>query len=242
MHRTVTPTDHAPANEAPRADPPAAVGAPRTTAPRYWCFISYRHANNQSADRRWATWLHQEIERYEVPAELVGRPSKWGRVVPERIYPVFRDEESAPADPELSVAIERALDDSSVLLVLCSPGAVESGYVGEEIRRFATTGRADRIITAVIDGDPKDPNRQCFPQPLRDLWAAQPHSDSPRGLSVATGPSGRTSGCAGRTVPSTRGSRRPRRTGGSWPRIVRSASRRRRSGRTSTSTNCSSPN
>ncbi|MDF1816423.1 MAG: hypothetical protein P1V20_29755 [Verrucomicrobiales bacterium] len=38
----------------------------------YWCFISYRHVDNREQDRKWASWIHQEIERYEVPAELVG--------------------------------------------------------------------------------------------------------------------------------------------------------------------------
>ena len=28
----------------------------------YWCFISYRHADNAEPGRQWATWLHQQIE------------------------------------------------------------------------------------------------------------------------------------------------------------------------------------
>jgi hypothetical protein len=40
------------------------------TAREYWCFISYRHADNKEPGRQWATWLHQAIETYEVPRDL----------------------------------------------------------------------------------------------------------------------------------------------------------------------------
>ena len=59
----------------------------------YWCFISYRHADNRAPGRQWATWLHQQIETYEVPADLVGKTNDRGDVFPERIFPVFRDED-----------------------------------------------------------------------------------------------------------------------------------------------------
>ena len=43
---------------------------------KYYAFISYRHADNKQQGRQWATWLHQAIETYEVPKELVGQ-KKW---------------------------------------------------------------------------------------------------------------------------------------------------------------------
>ena len=40
----------------------------------YWCFISYRHADDKAQDRAWASWLHEEL------SFDVGR-SRWlGRV------------------------------------------------------------------------------------------------------------------------------------------------------------------
>ena len=78
----------------------------------YFAFISYRHADNTDEDRQWATWLHQQLEVYDVPAELIGTTNSRGEVIPERIYPVFRDEVSLPADADLSVAITQALDQS----------------------------------------------------------------------------------------------------------------------------------
>lgn len=137
-----------------------------TTGTPYWCFISYRHADNREQDRAWASWLHQEIERYEVPAELVGQSNRWGDVIPERIYPVFRDEESLAADSDLAQAIVNALNRSRYMVVLCSRRAVESTYVADEIRHFKRQGGADRIIAAIVDGVPGS-ERECFPEPLR---------------------------------------------------------------------------
>jgi len=40
---------------------------------KYHAFISYRHADNKEQGRQWATWLHQAIETYEVPSDLIGK-------------------------------------------------------------------------------------------------------------------------------------------------------------------------
>ena len=140
-----------------------------TTESQYWCFISYRHADNQEQDRDWASWLHTEIERYDVPAELVGTENKRGDTIPERIYPVFRDEESLPADADLASSIEIALNRSRFLAVLCSPRAVESRYVAQEIEHFKQAGKGDRIIAAIVAGKPGDSEYECFPVPLTEV-------------------------------------------------------------------------
>ncbi len=141
---------------------------PPNTTQEYWCFISYRHRDNDvENDRGWASWLHQEIERYEIPAELVGTENARGDTIPERIYPVFRDEESLPADADLGSSIANALDRSRFLVVLCSPRAVESQYVAQEILHFKKSDKGDRIIAAILDGEPGDSTRECFPESLR---------------------------------------------------------------------------
>ncbi len=152
---------------APPSQAAAADDRPAVHELQYWCFISYRHADNQERDRTWASWLHQQIERYEVPTDLVGALNDDGHAIPERIYPVFRDEDSLPADAHLEERIEEALEQSRYLVVLCSPRAVESRYVNDEIKSFRDKGRADQIITAIIDGEPGDPQRECFPDALR---------------------------------------------------------------------------
>ncbi len=146
---------------------------------RYYAFISYRHSDNRVEGRRWATWLHQAIETYEVPADIVGKTNQRGEEVPARIFPVFRDEEELPADSDLGRAVNEALDNSSTLIVLCSPRAADSLYVAREIDHFKKSGHADRIIAAIVDGEPNasldvgkqadgfPPEAECFPQPLQ---------------------------------------------------------------------------
>jgi WD40 repeat protein len=133
----------------------------------FWCFISYRHADNAESGRQWATWLHQQIETYEVPADLVGTVNGRGDTIPERIFPVFRDEDELPADADLASPIFRALDVSKFLVVLCSPRAVESTYVAEEISYYKRIGRSDRVLAALLHGEPGSPGHECFPKPLR---------------------------------------------------------------------------
>lgn len=141
---------------------------------RYHCFLSYRHADNRVEGRQWATWLHQRIETYEVPSDLVGKTNDRGGVIPSRIFPVFRDEEELPADADLSQPITKALENSETLLVLCSPGATASRFVAEEIVRFKSLGRKDRIFAAILSGEPNamapatgPDSAECFPSALR---------------------------------------------------------------------------
>lgn len=148
----------------------------RTT---YWAFISYRHADNKISGRQWATWLHQMLETYEIPKDLVGTKNSRGEEIPERIFPVFRDEEELPADADLATPIYRALDHSKHLIVICSPRAVESAYVAGEISYFKQIGKSDCILAAMIEGEPNasmgneksslgfHPEDECFPKPLQ---------------------------------------------------------------------------
>lgn len=142
---------------------------------RYSAFISYRHSDNQLQDREWASWLHEQLETFEIPHDLRATKNLRGETIPETLYPVFRDEESLPADANLASGIEIALRQSSVLVVLCSPRAVESKYVAQEIERFRQLGRGQRIVAAIIDGEPNASrdkvkqsagHQECFPAPL----------------------------------------------------------------------------
>lgn len=155
---------------------PAAPSPPASR--RYAIFISYRHADNLEMGRKWATWLHETVENYEVPADLVGKTNLRGEPVPATLYPVFRDEEELPADADLSTNIQRALENSGLLVVLCSPRAVQSRFVADEIRYFKELGKSGRILALMIDGEPNasdDPEKlarlgataECFPEPLK---------------------------------------------------------------------------
>ena len=152
----------------------------QTNASRlFWCFISYRHSDNKQPGRQWATWLHQAIETYEVPGDLVGTVNERGDTIPERIFPVFRDEEELPVDADLASPIYRALDASKFLVVICSPRAVASTYVGSEIRYFKQLGRGENVLAVMIEGEPNVAweadkqaagyrvEQECFPEALR---------------------------------------------------------------------------
>lgn len=133
----------------------------------FWCFISYRHADNTEKGRSWASWLHHELETFEVPRDLVGAKNDFGRLIPERMYPVFRDEEELPASADLSEAIIHALRRSMSLIVICSPASRESKFVNEEVRLFKSYGGADRTCGMVIRGS-LNPSAQdaCLALPL----------------------------------------------------------------------------
>lgn len=119
----------------------------------YWCFISYRHVDNREERRQWASWLHQELETYEVPKDLVGKKNNRGEQIPEYIFPVFRDEDELGVG-KLDENIFKALDRSRVLVVLCSPRSLESTYVSEEVRYFKRLGRGALTFAALIEGEP----------------------------------------------------------------------------------------
>ena len=87
---------------------------------KYWAFISYSHKDTAIAD-----WLHPRLETYRVPKSLVGTPSREGEV-PSRIMPIFRDREELPTSSELGDNLQKSLQQSRYLIVICSPDAAKS--------------------------------------------------------------------------------------------------------------------
>ena len=71
------------------------------------------------------------------------------------------------------------LNATKILVVICSPRAVESPHVRAEIRYFKQHGRADRVLAAIIEGEPNvswdlkkqalgfSASQECFPEPMR---------------------------------------------------------------------------
>ena len=132
------------------------------TAPiSYRAFLSYSHR-----DQDWAKWLHSALEGYRIDRDLIGRTTALGPV-PKTLRPIFRDREDFSAGHSLSEQTLAALEASQFLIVICSPHAAQSKYVEEEIRHFKLLGRGDRIIPLIVEGEPGDPERECFPAALR---------------------------------------------------------------------------
>jgi len=133
---------------------------------KYWAFISYSHRDAPVAD-----WLHKKLETYRVPRSLVGTPSRDG-TVPERLIPIFRDREELPTSSQLGDNLQKALEQSRYLVVICSPACAQSRWVEEEIRAFKTLHGRDRIIALIASGVPNasegsSTDEECFPYSLR---------------------------------------------------------------------------
>ncbi len=137
---------------------------------RYKAYISYSHR-----DERWARWLHRALESYSIPRNLVGNKTNAGSV-PARIRPVFRDRDDLTSSSDLSSNIKQALTESENLIVICSPDAVASRWVNEEIRQFARLGRADRIFCIIVGDNSADDGSvsDSFPAALAEIGIEEP--------------------------------------------------------------------
>lgn len=156
--------------------------ASSSNAFRYWAFISYsRH------DARIAKQLVEQLGRMQVPAEL--RCHVLG--APPTFAPIFLDTHDASAAPALNTELQRALSEAARLIVVCSPFAVQSAYVAEEIRHFQQLGRDSDILCVIASGEPDatargQPALECFPAPLR-IVAPDDGRPPPRPLAAHLG-------------------------------------------------------
>ncbi|MEV4512244.1 TIR domain-containing protein [Dactylosporangium sp. NPDC049525] len=104
---------------------------------RYAAFISY----SRDADGTLAIALRDELTR-------MGR--SWWQ---PRALRVFRDDSSLAANDGLWRSITKALDDSERLILLASPGAAQSTWVGRELEYWLATRDAASILIAATEGD-----------------------------------------------------------------------------------------
>lgn len=127
---------------------------------RYYAFISY-----QSKDREWARWLHGKLENFHLPATIARR-----RMPDKGFRPLFLDEVEL-AGGNLSAKINKALEDSRYLIVICSTNSAKSEWVDKEVKIFIDSGRIDKILPIIIDGTPYAERavQECFVPALRSL-------------------------------------------------------------------------
>ena len=126
----------------------------------YYAFISYNRE-----DEKKAKWLQNKLENYKLPAVIRKEKSD----LPKEIRPVFRDKTGMEAGAIIDT-IQEKLKRSQYLIVICSPEAAKSNWVGTEINAFMEMGRSDRIIPFIVDGVPNsNDSRECFHQHIKEI-------------------------------------------------------------------------
>ena len=134
---------------------------------QYFAFLSYSHH-----DASTAKWIHNELERFRVPRNLVGGVTEHGPI-PRRLTPIFRDLSELPASTDLGGEIREALAATKFLVVLCSPSAAQSRWTNAEIELFKRLRPEGCVLAAIIEGEPfasDIPGREheeCLPRALR---------------------------------------------------------------------------
>ncbi|HYC90679.1 MAG TPA: hypothetical protein VEO54_15795 [Thermoanaerobaculia bacterium] len=103
----------------------------------YKGFVSYSHA----ADDRLAPAVQSALHRFAKP---------WYRL---RAMRIFRDKTSLSANPALWLTIEKALAESEWFLLMASPRAAASQWVGQEIAWWLQHRSAANLLILLTEGE-----------------------------------------------------------------------------------------
>ena len=114
----------------------ASTAAPEGPRKSYDAFISYAH----DADGVFAPVVQRGMQHLAKP---------WNR---RRAMEVFRDETSLPVSSGLWPSIRAALDASRWFVLLASPEAAVSDWVGEEITHWVASKGTDHLLVVVTSG------------------------------------------------------------------------------------------
>jgi WD40 repeat protein len=102
----------------------------------YNAFMSYSHA----ADGKLAPALQSALHRFARP---------WYRL---RALRIFRDRTDLPVNPRLWSTIQSALDQSDHFILLASPEAASSTWVGRELDHWLARHSPDRLLIVLTEG------------------------------------------------------------------------------------------
>ena len=120
---------------------------------RFAAFLSYAHA-----DAAIAAKLQARLERYRLPKHIADARAGGDAALGQ----IFRDREDLAAAPSLSDAIRAAIAKAEALIVICSPDAKASHWVGEEIALFQKLHPDRPVLAALVRGEPD----HAFPEAL----------------------------------------------------------------------------
>ena len=111
--------------------------------------------------------------------------------MPERFAPVFRDRDELATATNLGATLIASLEQSACQIVICSRKAAKSRWVNEEILTFKRLGKAHRIFSLIVDGEPgasANPqlaDLECFPNALIYRLGEDGNLTSERGEPIA---------------------------------------------------------
>jgi hypothetical protein len=132
----------------------------------YAGFLSYR----SWTDYNRARWIEGFLEGFhtKIDPSVNVDPLSISRDGSDFRLPSKRDAEEKPDG--VWPIIRAELEKSQCLLLLCSPGVIESPWVLREIEWFSQNRPSGNILLVVTDAeDPVAAPQQCFPSPILDL-------------------------------------------------------------------------
>ncbi len=104
-------------------------------------FISYSRK-----DKVFASLIEKALENYTPPKSSA---------ISQKRLDIFRDEEDFTGT-DYHKAVNKHLQESRKLILICSPAARASRYVSDEVRIFAEVNGSDNIIPILLDGIPNN--------------------------------------------------------------------------------------
>ena len=110
-------------------------------------FISYRHTPRDIAT---AQLVQKKLEQYRIPREIASTKGI------KRIGRIFLDQTDLGGKPDLTKELQKELDDSEYLIVICSLDTNGSRWVKEEIAYFLKHHPASGILPVISEGDPRE--------------------------------------------------------------------------------------
>ena len=111
----------------------------------YSAFIRYRRL---PADFAAAKAVQRALETYRIPRDVQKKTGK------KKLNRCFRDQDEMPLADDLGSSIEKALQESEWLIVICTPDLPRSAWCLREVDYFIELGRRDRIIPVLVSGEP----------------------------------------------------------------------------------------
>ncbi|HJB72979.1 toll/interleukin-1 receptor domain-containing protein [Barnesiella sp. An22] len=119
---------------------------------KYLAFITYSRT-----DIKWAKWLQKRLETYKLPNYIKrGNPGA-------TLTPIFADVNELSSGL-LSDTLQKSLEKSKFLIVICSPNSAKSHWVNCEVQKFIDLGRSNHIIPFIVD---YGADKEYLPEALR---------------------------------------------------------------------------